>query len=184
MDVYKNFSEIPQLTKGAPYKVNMAWDYIEDWLRLENETAKGYSIDLDPSFQRVHVWDDVRRVRYVEYILRGGLSGKDLYFNHPNWMSSFKGTLVLVDGKQRLEAVRKFMNNEIPAFGTLLKDYSGRLPMMKCDFIVNVNNLKTTAEVLQWYIDLNAGGVAHTDGEIEKVRVMLKKETLKSKRKE
>ena len=36
-----------------------------------------------------------------------------------------------------------------------------------------VNDLKTRKEVLQWYVDLNAGGTVHTEAEIDKVRKLL-----------
>jgi len=87
-------------------------------------------------------------------------------------MGSLKGVMELVDGKQRFEAARKFMRNEISVFGSLYRDFTDHLPL-QVSFSINVNNLKTRAEVLQWYIDLNAGGVAHTDDEISKVRAML-----------
>jgi hypothetical protein len=38
---------------------------------------------------------------------------------------------------------------------------------------------KTRAEVLQWYLDLNTGGVVHTDEEIAKVERMLEAEKTK-----
>lgn len=40
--------------------------------------------------------------------------------------------------------------------------------------ILNVNNLKSEKEVLQWYIDMNAGGTPHTNEEIERVKQMIK----------
>jgi hypothetical protein len=39
-----------------------------------------------------------------------------------------------------------------------------------------VNDLKTREEVLQWYLDLNSGGVVHTEEELNRVREMLEKE--------
>ena len=36
-----------------------------------------------------------------------------------------------------------------------------------------VNNLQTKKEVLQWYVDMNAGGTPHTNDEIERVRRMI-----------
>lgn len=44
------------------------------------------------------------------------------------------------------------------------------LPQM---MILNVNDLKTEKEVLQWYIDMNAGGTPHTSDEIERVKRMI-----------
>lgn len=86
--------------------------------------------------------------------------------------------MVLVDGKQRLEAVRKFMRNELPIFdGYYLKDCEPKiLRMTDADLVFSVNNLKTRKEVLQWYLDLNDGGVLHTEEELAKVRSLLKKE--------
>jgi hypothetical protein len=75
-----------------------------------------------------------------------------------------------------LEAVRKFLRDEVKAFGNLYSDYEDELHLTGPDFIFNVNDLKTRAEVLQWYIDLNAGGVAHTTDEIDKVRKLLEEE--------
>ncbi len=84
--------------------------------------------------------------------------------------------MVLVDGKQRLHAALRFMRNEIPAFGTLKDDYEDNLPLSSTSLYFNINSLKTKAEVLQWYLDLNTGGVVHTNDEIEKVKKMLEAE--------
>ena len=35
-------------------------------------------------------------------------------------------------------------------------------------------DLKTEKEVLQWYVDMNAGGTPHTNEEIERVKSMIK----------
>ena len=39
--------------------------------------------------------------------------------------------------------------------------------------MIHVNNLKTKREVLQWYIDMNAGGTPHTTEEIERVKKLI-----------
>lgn len=39
--------------------------------------------------------------------------------------------------------------------------------------ILNVNDLKTEKEVLQWYVDMNAGGTIHASDEIERVKKMI-----------
>ena len=35
------------------------------------------------------------------------------------------------------------------------------------------NNLKTKREILQWYVDMNAGGTPHTNEEIERIKKMI-----------
>lgn len=166
------FQDVPQFTRSAGHQSTQSWRYllekIDDWVT-------DLELELDPDFQRAHVWVEQQQIRYVEYVLRGGISGKDIYLNHPGWMGTFKGAFVLVDGKQRLNAVMRFLRNEIPAFGSVYSEYTDRLPL-HASFTFHINDLKTRAEVLQWYIDLNAGGVAHTEEEIEKVRALLTQE--------
>jgi len=90
-----------------------------------------------------------------------------------------QGQMVLVDGKQRLEAVRKFLRNELPVFKHTIEEFEDKKIMLRssnANFIFKVNNLKTRKEVLQWYLDLNSGGVVHTSEEIEKVRRLLEQE--------
>jgi hypothetical protein len=87
-----------------------------------------------------------------------------------------RGPFVLVDGKQRLEAVRSFLRDEVPVFGGhKCSQLEGRIPN-SAFFYFNVNDLGTNAEVLQWYLDLNTGGVVHTTEELDKVRAMLAQE--------
>ena len=38
---------------------------------------------------------------------------------------------------------------------------------------LNINTLPTRAAVLQWYLEMNAGGTPHADAEIERVRGLL-----------
>jgi len=47
---------------------------------------------------------------------------------------------------------------------------------------INVNDLQTRAEVLQWYIDFNSGGVVHTAEEIARVKALLEKESGRPKK--
>jgi len=173
-----NFNDIPQFTRGASYRVNVGWDYLEEWITQQQE--KGISrniaiLNLDPDFQRGYVWTDLQKTRYIEYILRGGLSGRDLYFNCVGWMNGFSGPYVIVDGKQRLDAVRGFLRGEVRAFDRVFSEFEGKLRMTGPGFVVNINDLKTCKEVLTWYLDLNSGGTVHTDEELNRVKALLEK---------
>ena len=170
------FKDIKPFTRKSRYAVNVPWTMLEGWLDRELESC---NLELDPEFQRAHVWDDKKRSRYIEYVLREGHSSKDIYFNCPNYVGGGgpTGAMVLVDGKQRFEAVRKYLNSEVPAFGVLMKDMEDQMRSLTGPgFLIHVNDLQTHAEVLQWYLDLNEGGVAHTESELAKVRTMLMKE--------
>ena len=75
---------------------------------------------------------------------------------------------------QRITAAQRFVHNEIQVFGSYFKEYEDKLRLANdATMILNVNNLKSEKEVLQWYIDMNAGGTPHTNEEIERVKKMI-----------
>lgn len=167
---YTRFRSVPQFTRDGNYHIDLTWNYLEQ--QIEAWTRE-FRLELDPDFQRAHVWDDEKRSRYVEFILRGGRSSREVYFNCSSWHTDFSTPLQLVDGKQRIEAVRKFLRGEIRAFGSLFHEYTDTLPTMHCYFSVHINDLPTRADLLRWYLDLNSGGVVHTEAELQWVRGLL-----------
>ena len=171
------FSEIKQLTTMGGYRVDVMWGFLEETL---NEYKEGWGLDMNPDFQRGHVWDEIKQKRYVEFILRGGHSAKEIYFNCSHWNGKPPHrNMVLIDGKQRIEAVLKFLRNELAIFdGRYFKDYDGRL-RINARFVFYVNDLPDRVSELQWYLDLNTGGVVHTNKEIEKVKQLLEFENKK-----
>ena len=172
------FSEIPQLIH-ANYRINLPWDHLRFSL---DKYKEDYGLNLDPDFQRGHVWDDSKRIAYVEYIMRGGTSSRELQFNCYYWDTRKgvkEGPVVLVDGKQRLNSVLMFLNNELKAFGSYRKEYIDRCGLTGPQFILFMNNLETRKEVLEWYLQLNSGGVVHTQEELDKVKKLLEKENEK-----
>jgi hypothetical protein len=171
---YKSIEQFPQ----AHYEINVDWGYLESWLEDKNREKEetGFrGLELNPDFQRMHVWTPEQQSHYVEYILRGGESGRVLYWNHPNWMGSFKGYLTLVDGKQRMEAVRAFLRNEVEVFGGYrLKEMEPRfVGLGHADFRMRIAKLPTRKQMLQWYLMINAGGTPHTSDELDRVRALL-----------
>jgi hypothetical protein len=174
------FRDIPQFTRDGSYHVTVSWSYLEKQLESWNNPEHGELLDLDPDFQRGHVWSEEQQTRYCEYILRGGVSSKTIYWNSASWGRTYDTPIQLVDGKQRITAVLRFLRNEVPVFGSLYKEYSDKLDMIRHTFDFIVNDLRTRKEVLQWYLDLNTGGTIHTSDEIEKVKRLLAAETKRS----
>ena len=163
------FRELPKFIAEGTYRVNIGWNYIEEWIERENKL----NLNLDPDFQRAHVWTEAQQQAYVEFVLKGGRGSGELKFNCAGWMIDFRGPFVLVDGKQRLEAVRKFLRNELTIFENYkYSDFEDRLPVY-AEFIVMVNDLADYDDVLRWYLQLNSCGTPHTEDELEKVRQLL-----------
>jgi len=166
-----NFKDIPQFPQ-AHYQINVSWRYLQDWLEGEKEIT-----DLDPDYQRDHVWTTEQQINYVEYILKGGEGGRILYWNCPNWPAVRGGErLELVDGKQRLTAVLAFLNEEIRAFGLYFSEFEGKLNITGTDFVFKVAKLETKTDILSWYLGINAGGTPHSSDELNRVRGLLEKE--------
>ena len=175
MEKITRFRDIPAFTRDGNYQVDMDIRRIPEWIANEQ---KEMNLQLNPNFQRGHVWTEEQQIAWLEFFLRGGKTGRILYFNCPSWQGSVKdgeyNDFVCVDGLQRLTAIRKFMNGEIPVFGSYINEYEDKMSNTRNAIKVNVNNLKTEKEVLQWYVDMNAGGTPHTNEEIERVKKMIK----------
>lgn len=176
------FRDIPPLTPAGQYTASVGLGFLEKWL---TEEGRNCDLQLDPDFQRGHVWSDEQASRFVEYMLRGGRAAMTIYWNHagyqhdPKPYSDLGNSLLLVDGLQRLTAVRRFIAGEIPVFGHYVDEYEDPRRVFAAGgphFIFNINNLQTRAEVLKWYLDLNDGGIAHSPEEILRVRQLLEDE--------
>jgi hypothetical protein len=167
---------LPKLTSSPTYRIDICLRY---FVRTIDDYKKE-GLDIDPDFQRGHVWNDVQRTRWVEYLLKGGKVHHALMANQPDWMGTFQGEFVLVDGKQRLTATYDFLTNKFPVFCGLYGNPKGYFAEDIDPACLNnahvpfaVNTLQTRKEVLAWYLELNEGAVAHTPEELARVKKLL-----------
>ena len=58
------FKEIPQLTREGSYQVNVPLRYVVDNIRKWEEDDY-YQLQLNPKFQRGHVWTEKQQIAYV-----------------------------------------------------------------------------------------------------------------------
>jgi len=145
--------------------------------------AEDYGLNLVPDYQRGHVWTQEQQEHFVEAVLRGTLASSLLViqFNAPHWEEyDYQGDLPrqveCVDGLQRLSAVRRFMNEEIRAFGRLASEYEGsEYDPQRRNFGLKfaVHTFQSRAELLQFYLDINKGGTPHTAAELDRVAGLL-----------
>lgn len=166
------FKDIPQFPR-AHYEIDVEWPYIEAWIAGQ----EAYGLNLEPDFQREHVWTKAQQTAYIEHCLQGGEVGRVIVFNCDNWdVPSKSGVFEIVDGKQRLQAVRAFLRDEVPVFGQNVYSKMGRVRFLCANFKLRICNLKNRADVLRLYLKINAGGTPHTKQEIERVKKLLAKE--------
>lgn len=141
-----------------------------------------YSPLTFPDYQRGHVWTDTQAGRFMGFLLEWGTS--PVIFVQ-RWAASVGHPDEVIDGKQRLTAVSRWTNNEIPA---IFADPS-QSPMFLRDFTkadqrnftgpggptltIQYVGYTTRAEVMAFYLRLNTGGTPHSTEEIERVRGMI-----------
>ena len=106
-------------------------------------------IDLDPPYQRLSVWDSVKRRRFIDSIVNGVDTPK-LYF-HDLTASGRPGSRYrysVIDGKQRILALWAFISDELPlpddfvyfdderykAAGMTYNDLLGSYPILRARF--------------------------------------------------
>ena len=167
MLTFKNIKQIPR----GRYEVNISIKYLES-------AIKGYEEDYGlevPWFQRGHVWTAKQQVEYVEFFLRGGTTGRVIQFNYPGWAGgTVEGNMVIVDGLQRLTAIRGFLAGTVLPFGQRVEEF-GSLLTCPNNLLFNINNISCEKELVEWYLGMNTGGTAHTDEEINRVKEQLEK---------
>ena len=161
------FSEIKRFPT-VHYRIDVPLGYVLDTLARYTEDG----LNMNPDFQRGYVWTKRQQIAYVEYLLKEPTSGREIYFNHPGWMSNWKGDFVLVDGLQRLTAVTAFLTNSIKVYGHFIKDFQDKIPI-DIALSFSIAKLQTRKEVLEWYLDFNTGGTYHTEKEIAKVKTLI-----------
>lgn len=177
--LYRRVRPMPE----AAYTVDWHLGMLEETLRdLESSMREaGGSFELSPDFQRGHVWTDAQRTAFVEALIRKTATGRIL-FNCPGWSRSAhdaqgikENTFQCIDGLQRLTAVRKFLAGEISVFGGMLAQDLKGSPFDPARYRLQIGIYEFTSrtDLLQFYLDLNAGGTVHAPQEIERVRALL-----------
>lgn len=178
--------ELEQIIRPMP-KAKWECDYPIGFVadRLSTFAADYGGLNLTPDFQRGHVWTEEQQIRFIESLIRNNLpsSALLLQFNAPHfdefttYLGKLPKELQCVDGLQRITAIRSFLSGKLEIFGGLRKsDLDGtRFGMDRVNYRVRIaiHAFQTRAELLQYYLDLNAGGTPHSQEEIERVRQLL-----------
>lgn len=166
-----SFKDIPKFPQSS-YRCSVGLKYLPTMLQ---GYMYDYRLEMNPDFQRGHVWTKEQQILFMEFRLKGGMSGQDIYFNCPEWGSGKSNKMVCVDGLQRVSAAMAFLFGQIPVFGSYVSEFEESVRAAGLDnlFTFHVADLRTEKEILEWYVSLNAGGTPHSKEEIDRVRKMI-----------
>jgi hypothetical protein len=166
------FADIKKFPRSS-YHTDVDFKYVKDTLERWDERNNGSPVILDPEWQRGHVWTEAQQIAWIEYILKGGTTGRDIYFNCSSWMAGYNTPVYCVDGLQRLTAVIAFMDNKIPTFGHFFDQYEDSIRLADARLSFNMLKISNKKELLTIYHNFNAGGTPHSKEELERIEKMI-----------
>lgn len=151
--------------------------------RLELDiVGSGGTFELEPDFQRGHVWTVAQRVAFVESMIRKTAPNR-IMFNCPGWSSRTAGsgdipdnTLQCIDGLQRLTTLRMFLAGEFSVFGDAKLSAEALkgspFDLGRARIQMAFYEFDNRADLLALYLDLNEGGTVHSHAELARVRAL------------
>lgn len=178
------YQEIRPLRKSA-YEVSVPIARIESTLSQLDADARlqGGELELIPDFQRGHVWTQDKQIAFMESVARG-VAPLVIRFNSPAWLSLSEGghkesdmnphSVQCIDGLQRLTAMREFVAGNFKIFGNYTIDDldNTQFSFKRIGMMWNMEmfTFQRRSDLLQFYLDLNSGGVVHSEAELQRVR--------------
>lgn len=183
-DKEKNLYFLVRPVRSSKYNIDVRFSQVENHLISLQEDAKnlGGELQLNPDFQRGHVWSVEKQIAFIENVLRKS-APVELKFNCAKFFESNKeinpningGDIVCIDGLQRLTAIREFVANKFKVFERYYATDLKQTPfdIGRYTFKFEMFDFDDKRDLLQFYIDLNSGGVVHSKEEIERVKSIL-----------
>lgn len=166
-------------------KISYHLNYLKKFLDEEEKTAieNGGKFELNPDFQRGHIWSVGQQIHFIENLLKG-IAELKIIFNCPTWnaISNVDTTdinqfdFVCLDGLQRITAVLDFIDMKFKIFNNTYshEDLKGTyFDLKKYKFNIEMYNFDNKRDMIKFYIDYNTGGTPHSESEILRVKKML-----------
>lgn len=172
------FSDLLAPIQDGDYQVDVSLEFLTEYF---NSLSEAYNVQLNPDFQRGHVWTKRQQQQYIKNFLRNTRTNRLVYFNCIDFSHYEPSELVdldpkdflCVDGLQRLTALLAFRNNELDIDGYFYRDFEDTPRIMVGRIHVNINTLRSKKELLEWYLLLNETGVPHSQAELARIKDMI-----------
>jgi Protein of unknown function DUF262 len=123
-----------------------------------------------PEYQREYVWTLADKQRLVRSLLERADIGKFLLLEHPYP----ENRLEVIDGKQRLAAIKDFVEGRYPYEGYTWFQFSQNDKFTFWDNMIQTATMQSDkvkkSDILWQFLSLNRGGVPQTEEHISKVK--------------
>lgn len=71
------YDEIPKF-KNFSIDTNLAYGFV-GYINFINDAVQNQGLQMQSWFQRQHVWTEDQQIAYIEFFLKGGISGRDVF---------------------------------------------------------------------------------------------------------
>jgi hypothetical protein len=157
-------------------------DYRQSDLRSLLDMTYHRGLIDSPIYQRDYVWALEDKQRLIGSVFARVDIGKFVFLEHPH--PEYR--LEIVDGKQRLAALRDFREGRFPYKGHTWFELSGADKFSFGDIMTQMvllnGDVVKPVDVLRMFLDLNEGGVPQTSEHVRKVRELYEKTLAEEKK--
>lgn len=138
-----------------------------------------FGVDMNPEYQRDHVWNESDKVELIDSIMNNVDIGKFVFVQRDHAESKEKGTgyYEILDGKQRLNAIIEFFEDRFRYKGKVFSELHGYDRAHFVNYSVSVATLTNFSleKRMETFIRLNTAGRIMDKEHLEKVKQMLLK---------
>lgn len=156
---------VNRITEHEKFQVTPGSHTIESYVGWIERNA----FDYDAPYQRPYVWKKKQQQEFLRTCISGFPIGTIAIAKHENWLSRDTPWLEVVDGKQRLMTLEKFITGQIPITLNGIDLWWGRLtrseqlafgrPYLPLITMVNA----TKEQILDYFIAVNFTGVPQSN---------------------
>ena len=179
MKIEDRADRFPSVGHHEQLRLSAVPRWLNEWVFHPKKEHDGFVVDIDPDFQRVHVWTEQQQRAYIEYLLLGGRVNSGILFSCVGENPRNARLWSLTDGKQRLMAVRRFTSDDLRVFADSKRWEGYRyseiedMHLVQPMFSIDVVEVPTREAQLRLYLALNRGGTPHSLDELSRVEAMI-----------
>lgn len=161
----------------AHYDLKYIKDTLADW-----ETRYDV-VELNPDFQRGHVWTEDQQINFIESLLRNsvGESALTIHFNNPYYKGHKPKNIDLpkgfqcIDGLQRLTAILKYLDGKLYPFGQDINFFNSQYEYSSSylHIYIAIYAYEKKKDLLEHYLAINNSGTVHSAEELNRVKGMI-----------